>query len=68
LWVAAALGVVLAAAAAIGIVVSRDSGAPSLNQLPTTTVPFSLPPLPSGSPLPQPLDHAIDQLERSVSR
>jgi serine/threonine-protein kinase len=67
LWVAAALGVVLAAAAAIGIVVSRDSGEPSLNQLPTTTVP-SLPALPSGSPVPQPLDHAIDQLERSVSR
>ena len=69
LWVAAALGVILAAAAAIGIVVSRESGGPSVSQLPTTTVPFSLPPLPSGSsPLPQPLDRAIDQLEQSVSR
>jgi serine/threonine protein kinase len=68
-WVAAVVGVILAAAAAIGIVVSRDTGGPSVDQLPATTVAVSAPALaPGASPLPQPLDHAIDQLEQSVSR
>lgn len=68
-WAAVGVGVVITAAVAVGIAVSRDTGGQGVTDVPPTTVtPIATQPPSTSSPLPQPLDRAIDQLEQSVSR